>query len=192
MTAPTPAGACLPSPSGDADPPDGQTARAATSPAARAFLRGWVLRKMMRVAQSREPDFIIGNRADPYLRRWWIIPRNRVFNIYLHHFCRSDDDRALHDHPWVNLSWLLDGTYLEHSPNGIAERRSGQMVARLPSAAHRVQLLVSDTGREKPVWTLFITGPRVREWGFLCPRGWRHWKEFTARDDKGQVGRGCE
>ena len=35
-----------------------------------------------------------------YLSRWHIIPRNRYFNIYLHKFVGSDDDRALHDHPW--------------------------------------------------------------------------------------------
>lgn len=28
---------------------------------------------------------------------------------------RSDDDRALHDHPWVNMSILLEGTYTEHT-----------------------------------------------------------------------------
>lgn len=47
-----------------------------------------------KIAQSRNPDFIIGG-ADPYMLRWWVIPRNKVFNIYLHRFLRSDDDRAL-------------------------------------------------------------------------------------------------
>ena len=26
--------------------------------------------------------------------------RNKIFNIYLHQIIRSDDDRALHDHPY--------------------------------------------------------------------------------------------
>ncbi len=68
-----------------------------------------------KLAASRPPDFIIGGKNDPYVRRWWIIPRNRFFNIYLHQFLHSDDDRALHDHPWVNFSYLLRGGYLEHS-----------------------------------------------------------------------------
>ena len=39
-----------------------------------------------------------------------------MFNLYLHEFSRSDDDRALHDHPWLfNLSVLLSGTYVEHT-----------------------------------------------------------------------------
>lgn len=43
-------------------------------------------------------DFTIGGHERPYLLRWFIIPRNRFFNIYLHKFLRSDDDRALLDH----------------------------------------------------------------------------------------------
>ena len=46
---------------------------------------------------TRAPDFVIG--AD-YLRRWWVIPRNDSQNVYLHDIRKSDDDRALHDHPW--------------------------------------------------------------------------------------------
>lgn len=39
--------------------------------------------------------------------------------------------------------------------------------------------------------TLFITGPRIREWGFHCPKGWVHWKKFCAVDQPGQIGSGC-
>lgn len=157
----------------------------------------------------REPDWIIGGADDPYLRRWWVIPRNRWFNIYLHHFCRSDDDRALHDHPWCNLSILIKGEYLEYLPTGAVKLRKPwrpwapwRFVFRLPSTAHRVELrrffgVMGPRGphgsSEAPVWTLFITGPRVREWGFLCPQGWRHWRVFTNPADGGAtVGRGCE
>ncbi|MGE4307333.1 MAG: hypothetical protein AB7E24_25275 [Novosphingobium sp.] len=30
---------------------------------------------------QRSPDFVIG---DNYLRRWWVVPRNRFCNAYLH------------------------------------------------------------------------------------------------------------
>ncbi len=44
----------------------------------------------------------------------------------------------------------------------------------------------------KPCWTIFLFGPTVRDWGFHCPqRGWVHWREFTAADKPGEVGRGC-
>lgn len=142
----------------------------------------------------RAPDFVIGGPARPYLRRWWIIPRNRLFNIYLHEFKRSDDDRALHDHPWLfNISLLLRGKYLEHTKRGVQLLQAPAVKFRFGPAPHRIELFNDhDTGEPIPCWTLFITGPRVREWGFHCLRGWVHWREFTAPGDKGTVGKGCD
>ena len=48
------------------------------------------------LSASRPPDRIIGGKDNPYLLRWHVVPRNPQQNIYLHHFLRSDDDRALH------------------------------------------------------------------------------------------------
>src|SRR3546814_2387634 len=124
---------------------------------------------------------------NPYLRRWYISPLNRWFNVYLHEFLRDYDDRALHDHPWVNLSILLRGQYVEHTATGATLRRAGAIKFRLPTAAHRIALVDGE-----PVWTLFITGPRVREWGFHCPQGWRHWRDFTAGKNGEIVGKGCD
>jgi len=142
------------------------------------------------VACTRPPDFVIGGQARPYLLRWWLIPRNPIFNVYLHCFRRSDDDRALHDHPWLNLSLLLRGRYIEHTiaAGGINLRRelgAGELRIRSPWAAHRVELVDGEC------WTLFVTGPRLRRWGFHCPTRWVPWEAFTAPDDKGAVGRGC-
>jgi len=153
---------------------------------------GWVmLRELAEIVKRRDPDFVVGGRADPYLLRWWIIPRNRWFNIYLHEFRRSDDDRALHDHMYLNLSILLDGEYVEHGiqQGGVRThvlRKAGDWVVRLPSRAHRIELL----GRRTT--TLFITGPRVRQWGFHCPNGWVHWKKFVDERDSGAIGKGCD
>ena len=136
----------------------------------------------------RKPDFVIGGEASPYLRRWHVIPRNRFMNIYLHQFLRDDDDRALHTHPYAwNCSILLRGRYDEHLPTGVKSRRAPGFVFRWGEAAHRVVL---PEGR--PCWTLFITGPRVREWFFLCPKGRVHWRDFVSPTDKGSIGRGCD
>lgn len=156
-------------------------------------------------ALGRYPDFIIGDEHNPYLLRWWVIPRNRFFNIYLHKFCRSDDDRALHDHPWLfNCSILLRGEYKEHTFKGIFHRKKWAVKFRWGKSPHRVELLkafdVTYTDPNKyrptdlvPVWTLFITGPKVREWGFYCSHGWRHWKKFVSLTPGGNsTGRGCD
>ena len=124
----------------------------------------------------RRPDFIIGTADNPQLERWYLAPRNAVFgNCYLHRFLKSDEDRALYDHPWDNRSWILIGEYLKHLADGsTVTRREDDMVERKATDAHRVELV---TGA---AITLFFTGPVIREWGFLCPQGWRPWQEFVA------------
>lgn len=144
-----------------------------------------------RYKARRAPDVVIGEPASPYLLRWWVIPRNPVFNVYLHEIRRSDDDRALHDHPWLNASILLSGCYAEHTIDaGGIERRAfrvaGAVKLRGARAAHRLEIM-----QGVPAMSLFITGPRLRQWGFHCPQaGWRHWRDFTGPGGK-TVGRGC-
>jgi hypothetical protein len=142
----------------------------------------------------REPDFIIGGVDDPYLLRWYLTKRlpDRC-RLYLHKFVRDDDDRALHDHPAWSVSIILRGGYIEHLPGGIAKRRHpGMVVWRKAEQAHRVELFRGKRGRVIPAWTLFIFGAKTREWGFHCPAGWRHWREFMSRDHGEAVGKGCD
>lgn len=131
-----------------------------------------------RVAQKRPPDFITSNG---YVRRWWIIPRNRFFNIYLHHIILSDE-RPPHDHPWCNLSFLLIGSYIEHRilAGGVHIQKryvAGNLKLRRAKTAHRLAL---DNGE---CWSLFFTGPVIREYGFHYPTGWRHWKDVLRHDN---------
>ena len=164
----------------------------------------WLAKKLnerlRRKVSVREPDFRIAHQGRDYLRRWFVIPRNSVCNIYLHHFLRSDDDRALHDHPYWNVSLLLSGAYLEHTiAAGGVHRRAmfyqGDFKFRTAKMAHRIELFEIDdpvTGKELvPCWSLFITGPRVRDWFFHCPNGLVPWQQFTKPENKGEVGRGC-
>lgn len=169
--------------------------------------RGWFVRlseALIARARRRLPDFVVGGHDNPYLLRWWLIPRNPVFNIYLHKFLRDDDDRALHDHPWFWCSIMLRGQYVEHTirAGGIHRamvRASGSVRMASPWRAHRVALLpgwcdawLDHPAAHAPCWTLFITGPRLRNWGFHCPeRGWVPWQKFTAAEDSGAIGLGC-
>ena len=173
------------------------------------FALNFIKRKLMPLSKE-VPDEIIGpgyrwrktggtpptGLHKPFLVRWFIIPKNRWCNIYLHKFMRDDEDRALHDHPWMNLSLLLVNRYIEVTRG---EKRtmyqSGDLKFRLASSAHRIELVhTRKTGhkrtkaqrkRGQPSWSLFITGPVTRGWGFHCPKGWRAQKEFHERG-------GCE
>ena len=137
-----------------------------------------------------------GHLHKPFLRRWFIIPKNRWCNIYLHQFMRDDEDRALHDHPWGNVSLLLIGRYIEVTRGGKrAEYQAGELRFRRATTPHRIELVrTRKTGhkrtktrrdRGQPSWSLFITGPVMRSWGFHCEKGWREQHEFHERG-------GCE
>lgn len=144
--------------------------------------------------------------GENYLTRWHLVPRNRWLNVYLHRFTGSDDDRALHCHPWASVSILLRGTLIEHRRLNIdslgyvhQDTNYGKPVKfpvkrlmyRPADYAHRLELV------GKSAWTLFITGPRrhfpgtkVPMWFFHCPNGRKPWYEMTSPEGK-SIG-GCD
>jgi hypothetical protein len=132
---------------------------------------------------KRPPDDVIGAPERPHFYRWHVIPRNRWLNVYVHQFLHSDNDRALHDHPWPSVSLVLSGSYLEHEIKAggvpvLTTRKTGDLIFRSASAAHRIELPDDAT---PSCWTLFITGPKVREWGFHCEDQWVHWTLFDGQ-----------
>lgn len=148
----------------------------------RKKLADWLLT----IAINRDPDFVVGSADDPYMRRWYLIPRNRFFNIYLHEFCRSDSDKEMHTHPWLfNATIVLKGFYIEEEVVYGGFHRPTQMASwdrwfrlRGPWCAHRVILPLTS----QRTWTLFITGPIVHMWGFIDPNfGWTDYKTFLAK-----------
>lgn len=147
------------------------------------------------VVPRRKPDRCIGGESNPYMLRWFLIPRNPVLNVYLHNILRSDDDRALHDHPWVSVSLMLSGPLMEayrpdHRKPETQERvlETGQVVFRAARFSHRLVVVPGTLG----ALTLFITGPRIRKWGFWCPHSWRYWRDFADGEHGETVGRGCD
>jgi len=136
------------------------------------------------------PDRAIGGWGDPYLLRWHIrrTPGDaNKGNIYLHQFLRDDDDRALHDHPWPSLSVCIGGGYHEVLVGNVIKWRPvGSIVWRRSTHQHRIVL---DRGR--PAWTIFVTGPKVRSWGFWCPQGFVYWRDFMDPNDPDTIGAGC-
>lgn len=165
-------------------------------------LPAWAVKRLLlahgRECTKRPPDVRIPGdpTIPPYMRRWWRIKRNAFFNIYFHVLLRSDDDTALHDHPWWNFSILIHGSYFEHcikeggvhtktkyGPGAVRFRRSGNFAHRLELERHPDNFGFGLGGTEKPVFTIFITGPALRRWGFHHPLRWvdaYEWDDFLA------------
>ena len=124
-----------------------------------------------------------------YIDRWHLLPRNNWFNIYLHKYYGGDSARAPHDHPWWNTTIVLRGGFIEHtyshSDAGHFEveihfRLSGAVIHRKAETIHRIELPDGMRGR---TWTLFITGPKTRKWGFWEDDGatFVEWEEYEAK-----------
>lgn len=144
-----------------------------------------------KVVANRKPDVVISKtNGGIYLRRWYIIPRNRFFNIYLHEFHDSDDDRAVHDHPWSSVGWLLHNGYeeLRRLSSGTEVCHTfcaGDVIYRPANYSHRIII-------DQKVLTLFCTGPRYRDWGFWCGAAWKSSSQFLEVDPVTGQTYGCE
>jgi len=116
---------------------------------------------------------------EPYLERYYLFLRDRTwfpFNVFLHKFLKSDPDHV-HDHPWPYATVILRGGYWEWVPqfdaNGykiceIAKwRRPGHFRICSADSYHRIELDPSVV-----TWTLFVPGPKQRDWGFLVQNQW--------------------
>lgn len=127
-----------------------------------------------------ERRFDINDREDVsqvYIERYYLLFKDRPkwfpINLFMHHICRSDD-HGFHDHPWPWASLVLRGGYWEETLEGRHWRGVGSFRFRPATFAHRIDIDRDRAGDE--TWTLFLVGLRIREWGYLTPTGWVHWK----------------
>jgi hypothetical protein len=111
----------------------------------------------------------------PYLYRWYV--ETPWGSLRLHHWLHGDDHRGWHSHPWAFWTRLLRGEYTDLSPEGEVTLRAGDRAYRPAHHAHTVRL---DNG---PCWSLVVTGPLVRRWGFFDgKRWWRSNKWLEERE----------
>ena len=120
---------------------------------------------------------VIMERTDntPYLTRYYLFLKDRKwfpFNVFLHNFHKGDLD-DLHDHPWPYFTLILRGGYWEHTPKGKFWRRPGHFRFSSPKSLHRIEL---EPGIEP--WTLFVPGPKLREWGFIKDGAWIQHEQY--------------
>lgn len=115
-----------------------------------------------------------------YMRRW--ILRTPCGTLRLHHILRSDDDHHLHDHPFDFTSLLLSGGYTEITPNGqLGLPHSSTVLTKIWPRFSIVRKQAEDAHRlilDRPVWTLVVSGPKRRSWGFHTEQGWVNHREY--------------
>ena len=138
--------------------------------------------------------------VEPNMDRRAKLPKNQYANCFVHTYTHGElGVPSLHDHPWWSISFLLHGEMEEvvfdcgrrhldqirhaslkaYHKGGLAALQDLNVVKppvkhipvprvliRPPSYAHSV-LLKSESAK-----TLFITGPRVQNWGFYTEYGW--------------------
>jgi len=90
--------------------------------------------------------------------RLLVTPWFRVFVHRLH--CPQWHPQG-HDHPWSFVAIVLKGGYLERTQEGKFWRGPGSVLFRPAEFVHNVV-----TG-SKTNWSLVITGPKRRQWGFV-------------------------
>jgi hypothetical protein len=131
---------------------------------------------------------------DGYMDRWWLMPHWMLtthpdgylfprswlpFSMRIHHIKRADDGRELHDHPFDYRTIILHGWYKEENVFGEqALRWPGETRASRAQTFHRIAN-VSEGG----VWTLFIMGPRINDWGFLVAGRKVYWKTYLGLEN---------
>lgn len=136
--------------------------------------------KVVNITGTAGPD-------DVYMIRHMVM-KNRFCNIYIHQFLRSDRD-DLHDHPWHFATFLVRGAYTERKWNPRTEQidstrrttTSNRFVWRKATDQHQVvvdrDLKPSEKG--EAALTLFVSGPIIREWGFIREVMVRPFDELT-------------
>lgn len=134
---------------------------------------------------------IRGKDGSLYMDRWYILYFPNLFSVRIHHIVRPDLDRWPHDHPWRFISIILRGGYEEEvctPENFQAVQTPGLGRIWMPHRIRKIRRFnhktntdlhrITHFARRSGAWTLVITGPERREWGFMTADGWVSRKVF--------------
>lgn len=116
----------------------------------------WIEKILCRIFDYK---VIINCVKDPYLIRWYLI-RNRWFALFLHKFVRSDEDRALHDHPWNFIVMPIWQGYTEYYEELLSCPACGGQTGVECLKCSNAKLAIVKTHRAR----LFIPIYRRAEW----------------------------
>jgi hypothetical protein len=146
-------------------------------------LEGYMERYWLVPYKMEGSETAIGCGKVSFLKRpiAWVL-QSLGIAVRVHKILRSDIGRDFHNHPWNFVSVILMSNYYEVTPNYdknnfyVGELETycpqGSILFRNDSQMHRLKLadktVVGNCHTQfLPVWTLFITGPKKRKWGFL-------------------------
>lgn len=115
----------------------------------------------MEFAKWKEP---LGDEKCPYCYRW--VLNLGLFSLRLHHWVASDDNRALHDHPYWFITFILKGRYYDVTEKKVEKMSVGTLRYRRRRHTHTVMLQPNEE-----CWSLLLTGPKIHRWGFHLPDG---------------------
>lgn len=121
---------------------------------------------------------------EPYMIRYYLKNFRPFGRIVMHNVLRSDID-GLHDHPWGFQSFIIRGGYWETYKREDGEivrewREPGYSATRTSEFLHRLEVDSEKAGTE--TWTLFMMGPREKDWGFIDEdEKWIQWEEYLER-----------
>lgn len=120
--------------------------------------KSWVEKTLRRFLPYKEIGWV--DIGEAFFR--YQIAKTPWFNIYLHQLDAPEwHPVGCHDHPWWFITFLLRGGYLEYNGKSLKRRYAGQILYRPADYHHDV---TTPYGRS---WSLIITGPKSRNWGFL-------------------------
>lgn len=127
-----------------------------------------------------------------YLERYYLLGHpseedqpDSPLTVVLHRFRMSDDDGALHNHPWQqSVSFIIAGGYVEtrgqrnHSSLRVGRFEPGDFNLIGAEDFHSVALIEDDC------WSIFISGSKTgHSWGFIdiATGLYTPWREWIAK-----------
>jgi hypothetical protein len=145
------------------------------------YLTRWYVRNLPKMLDG---SFPFDNLGRP---REGVVDNDESYSVFLHRF-GQDDEPDVHCHPWTwGFSIILSGGYIEERYDTLTNTYSTRVLTA-PAVNflrhgdfHRVTLI-----GEEECWSIFFTGKRVSDWGFIDRRTglYMHWATYFERSRK--------
>jgi hypothetical protein len=117
------------------------------------------------------PTDLITIDGQPYLERFFLLGSARSQGSARYHHILSSDPQDMHDHPWDFITTILSGSYVETTTDSECEYGPGSVLVRRAEHLHRLTI-------SSPVWTMVVTSPARRSWGYQVGARWVPWQSY--------------